>query len=476
MRDRVGRRLRLGLRTVGPAFAIANAALTLATIGALALGVWYVQRKSAVAEVSTRRMMAAHELHLDLLEYHRASDLLLDEDDPAAARERALRHRALRRRLDSVEPLAAEAVKAYLQERRRAEARHLPLAQVLRRTRQSLELALSELRRVELASSRQHDAVEGGVLQLVRTMEASAILVALLLAAAWAAFLAGLRRHVTQPILALHAVAERIRRGEGGRAVERGARETAELAQAFNAMTDALDQQREDQRAFVAGFVHELKNPLAGVRAAAQAIGEEPDPAVRAHALTMMLEEMDRIGRLTGDVLDTLRVEAGHVELRPAEVDLSALGAEIAREHASRAPRHALELRARAPVLARVDPLRVRQLLHNLVDNAVKYSPDGGRVVISVEERDGAAELRVTDHGIGLAPADLADIFSPFRRRAAGVAAGTGLGLSIVKRIVDAHGGTVRVDSALGAGSTFCVSLPLAPPEAGVAAPSGSPG
>lgn len=454
--------MRFGLRTVGPAFAIANAALTLATIGALAVGAWYVQRTSALTEASTRRMLAVRELRIDLLEYHRASDLLLDADEPAVARERAYRLRMLRLRLESVGPRTAGAVRAYLRERRRSEARLLPLAEVLRSTRRTIDVALSELRRAELASSREHDAVEARTRGLVRAIDTGAIAVAALLAAGWIAFLVGLRRHVTQPILSLHAVAERIRRGDRERAVERGARETAELAQAFNAMTDALARQRDDQLAFVAGFVHELRNPLAGVKAAAQAIGAEDDASVRAHGLEMMKEEMDRVGRLTDDVLDTLRVEAGHLELRRSEVDLAALGVEIVRAYAPRSARHTLVVDAPATVRAFVDPLRVRQLLHNLVDNAIRYSPEGGRVVLAVEEREGAAEVRVSDPGIGLGPADLAELFSPFRRRASTVAAGTGLGLSVVKRIVDAHGGAIRVQSTPGAGSTFCVTLPLA--------------
>ncbi|MCZ7682657.1 MAG: HAMP domain-containing histidine kinase [Sandaracinaceae bacterium] len=227
-------------------------------------------------------------------------------------------------------------------------------------------------------------------------------------------------------------------------------------------MTDALARQRDDQLAFVAGFVHELRNPLAGVKAAAQLIGAEDAASVRAHALEMMEEEMDRVGRLTDDVLDTLRVEAGHLDLRRSEVDLAALAVEIARTYAPRSARHTLVVDAPAAVRAFVDPLRVRQLLHNLVDNAIRYSPEGGRVVLAVEERDGAAEVRVSDPGIGLGPADLAELFSPFRRRASTVAAGTGLGLSVVKRICDAHGGAIRVESTPGAGSTFCVTLPLA--------------
>ncbi len=456
------RSVRFGLRTVGPAFAIANAALTLATIGALAVGAWYVQRTSALTEASTRRMLAVRELRIDLLEYHRASDLPLDADEPAVARERAYRLRMLRLRLESVGPRTAGAVRAYLRERRRSEARQLPLAEVLRSTRRTIDVALSELRRAELASSREHDAVEARTRGLVRAIDTGAIAVAALLAAGWIAFLVGLRRHVTQPILSLHAVAERIRRGDRERAVERGARETAELAQAFNAMTDALARQRDDGLAFVAGFVHELRNPLAGVKAAAQAIGAEDDASVRAHALEMMEDEMERVGRLTDDVLDTLRVEAGHLDLRRSEVDLAALGVEVVRAYAPRSPRHTLVVDAPATVRAFVDPFRVRQLLHNLVDNAIRYSPEGGRVVLAVEEREGAAELRVSDPGIGLEPADLAELFSPFRRRASTVAAGTGLGLSVVKRIVDAHGGAIRVQSTPGAGSTFCVTLPLA--------------
>ncbi|MCZ7682656.1 MAG: hypothetical protein M5U28_29215 [Sandaracinaceae bacterium] len=209
--------MRFGLRTVGPAFAIANAALTLATIGALAVGAWYVQRTSALTEASTRRMLAARELRIDLLEYHRASNLLLDAEEPAVARERAYRLRMLRLRLESVETAdRRRRPRLPLRERRRSEARQLPLAEVLRSTRPSIDVALSALRRAERAGSREHDAVEARTRGLVRAINTGAIVAAVLLAAGWVAFLVGLRRHVTQPILSLHAVAERIRRGTAG--------------------------------------------------------------------------------------------------------------------------------------------------------------------------------------------------------------------------------------------------------------------
>jgi signal transduction histidine kinase len=128
-------------------------------------------------------------------------------------------------------------------------------------------------------------------------------------------------------------------------------------------------------------------------------------------------------------------------------------------------PDHRLELDLpQEPIHAAFDPLRIGQVLTNLVSNAIKYSPAGGPVRVSLERADGSAVLAVTDRGLGISPEDRAELFQPFRRGASVQDAipGVGLGLAASRKLVQAHGGTIEVESEPGSGSTFRVILPLA--------------
>jgi signal transduction histidine kinase len=276
-----------------------------------------------------------------------------------------------------------------------------------------------------------------------------------------------MRLQVFRPIMALGGVMGRFGRGDrAARADEVGPAELREMARRFNEMAAALAEQRDAQLAFLGGVAHDLRGPLFALRMSLAAV--RPDlPLLPEQRLRRMFALIDRqtvqLERMVGDLLDSARIEAGQLELRLELSDGRALVREIA-EPFEGSSRLRLELSLSEPL--RCDPLRVQQVLSNLLSNACKYSLPGGEVEVRFERIADEALLAVTDHGIGMSAEDQRHLFEPFRRLgpSRGHIPGVGLGLSVVRRIVDAHGGRVEVESAPGRGSSFRVYLPLAGP------------
>jgi signal transduction histidine kinase len=174
--------------------------------------------------------------------------------------------------------------------------------------------------------------------------------------------------------------------------------------------------------------------------------------------------QVEKLRRMIGDLLDAARVETGQLSLELQPCELKDLVAEVVEHYRQAAPGHPIALFVpHKPVAVRCDPLRIEQVLSNLVGNAIKYSPNGTPVEVAVTHDAGRATVTVADQGVGVAPEDRPHLFEPFRRgsRARGVA-GLGLGLAVARRIVEAHGGRIELDSVGTAGSTFHLILPIA--------------
>ncbi len=228
------------------------------------------------------------------------------------------------------------------------------------------------------------------------------------------------------------------------------------------------ERQIEDlRRDFVVNASHELKTPVTAIQTLGDAIALTlPDDPLKAAGLMKRLNsESERLARLVGELLDLRRLEvAGPLERVP--VDLAEVVRLVAAEQIPRAESRGIDIRVdlpeRAPLVGVAADLEA--VVKNLVSNAIKYNREGGRIEISLETRDANRVLRVSDTGIGIAQQDLPRVFERFyrvdtaRSRATG---GTGLGLSIVRHAVERHGGTVRVESTLGEGTTFTVTLPI---------------
>lgn len=237
---------------------------------------------------------------------------------------------------------------------------------------------------------------------------------------------------------------------------------------AVGAFLDVTERRREQDQLedFLHMASHEFRTPMTALRLQVELLrralrGPTPSLQRAEHQLQLVDAQVDRLQALLGTLLDASRLNAGRFTLDLADADL----AEVAREVVARASAEAggretpLTLAAQ-PAVGRWDRLRLDQVVTNLVANALKY---GARRPVEVEvwASGPAAVLRVRDHGIGIAPETLASIFERFERGAnAGAVQGLGLGLWIARKMVEAHGGTIAVESTLGEGSTFTVTLP----------------
>jgi signal transduction histidine kinase/ActR/RegA family two-component response regulator len=241
------------------------------------------------------------------------------------------------------------------------------------------------------------------------------------------------------------------------------------------------EQLREQDRRkdeFLATLAHELRNPLAPIRTGLAVLDMSPSPQAAAQTREVMARQVTHMARLIDDLLDISRITRGQVQLRGRTVELKSIidaALEVSRPLIE-ANRHGLFVsRPPEPLLLHVDPTRIAQVISNLLNNAAKYTPEGGRIELSAEREGDTAVIRVRDSGVGL-PADALDeVFELFTQVGNGPErgqGGLGIGLALVKRLVRMHGGTVRAESpGPGQGSTFSVCLPLAA-ESLAAAPS----
>ena len=219
------------------------------------------------------------------------------------------------------------------------------------------------------------------------------------------------------------------------------------------------------RRDFVANVSHELRTPLTSIKAMAETLleGARLDEAVAPRFLQTIMRESDRLVRLSSDLLDLSRVEALGIEKRP--IDLASLVSDVVTRLSAQAEKADITLAnsIRTSLDVSADRDEMAQVLVNLLDNAIAYSPRGGVVTFSALETAETVTISIADTGIGILSHDIPRLFERFyradkaRSRASG---GTGLGLSIVKHIVENHGGTVKVESEYNKGSVFSFTLP----------------
>jgi two-component system sensor histidine kinase BaeS len=295
---------------------------------------------------------------------------------------------------------------------------------------------------------------------------AAAALVALLAIAGTAL----LSRRVLRPIGTLTAASQRL--GEGDlslRVPTRGRDELAGLAHSFNRMADSLQRGEERQRRMVADVAHELRTPLANLRGYLEALKDGVIPA-SPELFASLYEEAVLQQHIVDDLQDLALAEAGKLTYHRTSTDLAELleTCRTAQQAAADAAGITLTVEADGPVIANVDPDRLRQVIGNLVSNALRATPSGGAVrLCATGPVDGSVTVTVRDTGRGIAGGDLPHIFDRFwradtaRGRATG---GSGLGLAIARQIVNDHAGTISASSTQGAGTTMTITLPGATP------------
>jgi signal transduction histidine kinase len=238
-------------------------------------------------------------------------------------------------------------------------------------------------------------------------------------------------------------------------------------------LTDRTRERRVEElrRNFVVNASHELKTPVTSIQTLAEALAVtvHDDPARTATLVTQLGLEAERLARLLHDLLDLRRLEErGPLERVP--VDLAELARRVLADQVTRAEDAHVDLGLEAPDRAMVAGVAgdLEVIVKNLVGNAIQYNRPGGSVTVMIEPRDGHQVLTVVDTGIGIPRQDLQRVFERFYRVDAARSretGGTGLGLSIVRHAVERHGGSIRVDSLLGEGTTFTVTLPIEPPR-----------
>ena len=295
---------------------------------------------------------------------------------------------------------------------------------------------------------------------------ALAIPLTLLLAVAVGLFLAG---RALDPIDRITRTADQIGAENLSRRLDLppSADEVGRLAATFDRMLDRLDRAFRRQRQFTADASHELRTPLAMLISQAEvALGRRRTASEYQRVLAGVRDDARRMDQLLGELLTLARADAGQELLMREPLDLGDLTTDVvaAMEPLARARGVELRLGSIEAVEIQADQTRLTQLLVNLIDNGLKYTPAGGTVTVSVERQDGTAVTQVADGGVGIASEHLPHVFERFyrvdaaRTRAEG---GAGLGLTIGRWIAEAHGGTIRAESELGRGSTFTVHLPL---------------
>jgi PAS domain S-box-containing protein len=234
---------------------------------------------------------------------------------------------------------------------------------------------------------------------------------------------------------------------------------------------------RKDE--FLAILSHELRNPLAPIRNAVTLLREaSEDPAIRGQALPVLERQVAHLIRLVEDLLDVSRIGRGDVDLQRRVVrvaDVVAAGLETSRPRIDGAG-HALSVEQADPGLAvQGDPVRLAQVLANLLNNAAAYTPPGGRIEVLVRAGNGEVAISVRDNGMGMSGEDLASLFSMFRRgdAARNHPSGFGIGLALSRRLAEMHGGTIDAASdGAGKGAEFTLRLPLVVPQAGAQLPA----
>jgi signal transduction histidine kinase len=278
------------------------------------------------------------------------------------------------------------------------------------------------------------------------------------------AIIARLLRGAGAPVGDLIEAAGRVEAGEVGTQVAvRGPAEVRSLARAFNAMTSRLEQTDEARRRLLADVSHELRTPLTVMQGNLEGMLDGLYPIDEEH-LAPVLEETRVLARLVEDLRTLSLSEAGSLRLHREPTDLGRLLEEVAAGHRIAADAAGVTLTVRAapdlPLLD-VDPARMRQVIVNLVANALRFTPSGGEITLGASKADDGIGLTVRDTGAGMEPDAVEHAFDRFYRSPD--SSGTGLGLPIARNLVEAHGGRIELHSTPGEGTTVEVTLPPAP-------------
>ena len=274
---------------------------------------------------------------------------------------------------------------------------------------------------------------------------------------------------LARPLSGMIRAIQKMARGDfSARASEKGSGEIRRLAETFNSMSEKIETLDITRNQFVANASHELKTPLASMKVLVESLIYQPDMdrGLRTEFLQDINREIDRLSAIVSDLLTLVRMDAGSVKLSREKLTLQDLVEENRHrlDPMARKRRQELVINIKDPCELNADKGKMNQVIYNLMENAIKYTQEGGRIVVTLDRTTRNAILSVKDNGPGIPQDAIPHIFDRFfrvdkaRSRETG---GTGLGLSIVRQMVLLHGGTIRVESQEGQGSDFIVELPV---------------
>lgn len=293
------------------------------------------------------------------------------------------------------------------------------------------------------------------------------VFIAVAAAALMAAFVFAIS--LTAPIKAMTSAIRRMGKGDlTARVKVHASGELKELADSYNAMAEKIENFDQSRSQFVQNASHELKTPLATMKLLLENLIYQPDmpSELRAEFMQDMNHEIDRLSGIITDLLTLTKMDSEETAIKHEKFDFTELciGAVHALQPAAEKNRLTLTMDVAKDVTLQGDESKLGQVIYNLIDNAIKYTPEGGSVHVTMKTDGRNAVFAVKDTGVGIPEEDAKHIFDRFyrvdkaRSRETG---GTGLGLSIVRQMVQLHRGEIKVDSTFGKGSTFTVTLPL---------------
>ena len=311
-----------------------------------------------------------------------------------------------------------------------------------------------------------------------QTLEASAemdrlserVALIFLLIAVFGMLLVNLVSHLYlhRPLIEIHHAIDSFSRGNRAARAPNHQRvkELVQIAKGFNSLasqTVEFDQRRSQ---FLAGTAHDLKNPLTAIKMSVQLLRlryEQFTDSQKKTQLDLVERQVIRLENMVASFMDAIRIEAGEFTLDQTRTNLSQTVTDLVDLWKNTSTKHVIIAKLpNTPVVINCDPMRLEQIVTNLLSNAIKYSPQGGEIEVCVTEKENHIELNVQDQGIGIAEDEIPKIFDPFHRSisAQQVIPGFGIGLWVAKRLIEAHHGSITVDSQLGKGSKFCVFIP----------------
>lgn len=457
---RTERRPRTLRRTVGTVTAVATVT-ALVVCGALILFTTELHRSTRALGGAVESIRQVEEVEVELLLHTRATDPFIDAALAADLRRQLIETRRFvstgeeRRIFERAEAGVTSYLSAAEDPSATEEQRALAVEPALSALESLVDVNVAQAR----AARQEADAWDRAA-NVVGIALAGVLMLIAVVVLWW------LHARALRPILHLVGALGRFRTDRNARASESGPAELRQLAGQFNAMADELARREQEKQTFLAGVAHDLRSPLQALHLALGQVDPAepmpPEPRTR-QLFAMVTRQVTRIERMLGDLLDTARAEAGQLEICKEPRDVRELVRDVAELFEAASPVHRFDLALPGnPSLVDCDPGRIAQVLTNLVQNAIKYSPDGGAIRIEIENGAGEVTISVADQGVGIPRDEQAAVFEPYQRSRATrtTIPGAGLGLFVVRRIVEAHGGRIDVSSSPAAGSTFSVRLP----------------